>query len=154
MVPLAACSMSPLRMYERGATDAAKGVAAMNTSPAASLPNSVSLSRKYPARGIREDRIRPMKTALRTDLQWATGLRLENVYLDSERVIITARNRTVRFDRTSASRVCEGNTPATFVSRAMISARDIMKALLFSRSLGVIEDLERARIFNRFGLTN
>ena len=45
MVPLAACSMSPLRMYERGATEAAKGVAAMKIRPAASFPNSVSFSR-------------------------------------------------------------------------------------------------------------
>ena len=120
----------------------------MNTRPAASLPNSVSLRRKYPASGISDDSTRPMKTALRTDFQWATGLRFENVYLDRDSVIITARRSTVRFDLTSVVSVCDGNTPATFVSRAMISAMDIMKALLFNRSFGVIPTPEPLRVHN------
>ena len=97
--------MSPLRMYDSGATEAAKGVAAMNTSPAASAPNSVSFRRKYPANGISDDTTRPISTALTTDLGCLSGLRLANVYLDRDRVIITASSRTVRFDLTLASSV-------------------------------------------------
>ena len=88
----------------------------------------------------------PMRTALRTDFQCATGLRLLNVYLERERVIITARISTVRLDLVPASRASDGNTPPRLVRRAMIRAIDIMKALLFSRSFGVMDGRYSIRI--------
>ena len=78
--------------------------------------------------------MRPITIALRTDFQWATGLRLLNVYLDRARVIMMARKRTVRFDLRSASRTSPGKTPPRFVRSATIRASDIMNALLDSSS--------------------
>ena len=120
-----------------------------NTRPAASAPNSESFRRKYPNRGITDETTSPISTALRTDFQCVTGFRLLNLYLDRERVIITARRNTVRFDLRSASSVSEGKTPAKFVRRAVISAIDIMNALLPSSALGVMRSREHLQLIYR-----
>lgn len=73
--------------------------------------------------------------ALEIDLRFPFGLRLSKLYLERDRVSITAKRNTVMSARRFASRTSDGNFPERLVKRDTIKESDSMNALLIKSIL-------------------